>query len=132
MNDGGDCRTALDTEFLKGSTVQPYGRATFSRDCARFCFLNAKMKNLSNFYPFLGTFFFNVLDHFVCAKILGRNCGRANKLAFRKSAPHLPPHPCCLATFKDPPLIHQKWIICRLLADPAKFRGCSTNTFAIH
>ena len=36
-----------DSEFLKGATVRPYGRAIFFRDCAKFVFLNAKLHNLS-------------------------------------------------------------------------------------
>ena len=39
-----------------------------------------------NLFGVLFVFFFYVLDHFVCAKLLGRNFGRAKKFAFRKSA----------------------------------------------
>ena len=43
--------------------------------------------------PFLGPFVFfvvDVLDHFVCAKLPGRNFGRAKKFAFRKSGFEMP------------------------------------------
>ena len=76
------------TEFLKGATVQPYGRAKFFRDCARFGFLNAKMHNRPLFNLFWVIFQKNlfVFGPFVCAKLLNRNIGCAKKIAFRKSA----------------------------------------------
>ena len=38
------------TQFLKGATVRPYGRAIFFRDCARVGFMNAKIHILLLFY----------------------------------------------------------------------------------
>ena len=36
-------RAATGPEFLKDTTMRPYGRAKFFRDCATFGFLNSKM-----------------------------------------------------------------------------------------
>jgi len=43
-----------------------------------------KNEQFPKLLPFFS--FVYVLDHFVCAKLSGRNFGRANKLSFRKSA----------------------------------------------
>ena len=76
-----------ESEFLKGATVRPYGRAKFFRDCARFGFLNAKMHNLPLFYLFWVIFqkICLFLAYFVYAKLSDRNIGRAKKITFRKS-----------------------------------------------
>ena len=47
-------------EVLKSETMQPYGRAKFFRDCARFGFLNGKMHKLPLFYLFWVIFNFVV------------------------------------------------------------------------
>ena len=48
--------------------MQPYGRATFFRDCARFGIFNAKMHNLLLFYLFgvIFHFFWLFFAYFVC------------------------------------------------------------------
>ena len=68
-------------EFLKGATVQPNGSAKIFRHCARLWLLNAKMHNLPLLYLFWVIFnlFCCFLAHFVCAKLLNRNIGRAKK-----------------------------------------------------
>ena len=38
--------------------IQPYSRANFFRDCARFGFWTQKKHNLSNFLPFMGPFLY--------------------------------------------------------------------------
>ena len=70
---------SIFSEVLKGATVRPYGRAKKFRDCARLEFLNKKIHNDSKFYLLwvLFVFFIDVLDYFVCKKLLSRHFGRA-------------------------------------------------------
>ena len=76
----------LVAEFLKGATVQPCGRANFSRDCATFGFLIAKTQNFLPFYLFLVLLeILGCSAHFVCTKIFARNFDSAKKSTLIKS-----------------------------------------------
>ena len=69
-------------EFLKGATIR--SRKIF-QGLRKIWVFECKNAQFTTVLPFLSFFILWFLAHFVCAKLLDRNIGRAKKIAFKKS-----------------------------------------------